>query len=165
MMSISGQNLKQNNFSHNNRLIASISISVLLTVLAGCSPTSDNSESSASEKAAHDREVAAILISSVVTESTNHSIEHVIENNPAAKVLEACANRATESITTSLFAPVFEEGYAIALKEAASQSAQGSPGFPLADTDVKEISLNQIPPILDFYCKGWLAEQTVSPIN
>ncbi|NJL41075.1 MAG: hypothetical protein HC840_24640 [Leptolyngbyaceae cyanobacterium RM2_2_4] len=97
--------------------------------------------------------------------STNHSVEHLIENNPEAQVLGACANRATESITTSLFAPVFDEGYAIALKAAATQSAQGSPGFPLADADVKAIALNQILPILDFYCKGWLAEQTVSPIN
>jgi len=163
------QPLSLSRFKHNYYPLKALAMSTLLAVLAGCSITKEipheTLESRTSEQAAHERELAVIMIYKVVTESTNYSIAALIENNPEAKVLEACANRTTESIPTSLFKPVFDEGYAIALKEAAAQSAQGTPGFPFTDAEVKEITLTDISQILDFYCEGWLAEQAVSPIN
>ena len=163
------QPLSLSRFKHNYYPLKAIAMSTLLMVLASCSITNgiphETLEPSASEQAAHERELAAIEIYTVVTESTNHSIAALIENNPEAKVLEACANRTTESIPTSLFKPVFDEGYVIALKEAAAQLAQDTPSFPFTDAEVKEITLTDIFQILDFYCEGWLAEQAVSPIN
>lgn len=138
-----------------------VGLSVCLLLLVGCSRTYDDGKPSASEQAAHDREGAGVLLSSVVINSTNDSFKRLIEQNSEEELLNACKNKDAEPITTSIFAPIFDEGLAIALKTEAAQSAQGTPGFPLTPTEVKAIALNQIQPIRDFYCENWLATQSV----
>lgn len=132
-----------------------------LTLLVGCSMTSDNGKPSASEQAVHDREGAGVLISGVVTDSTNDSFKRLIEQNSAEDLLNACKNKDAEPIATSIFAPTFDEGYAIALKTDAAHSAQGTPGFPLTPAEVKAIALYQVQSVRDFYCENWLATQSV----
>ncbi|MGB3300588.1 MAG: hypothetical protein WBA76_20175 [Phormidesmis sp.] len=102
------------------------------------------------------------MISSVVVNSTDDSFKRLIEQNSVEDLLNACRNKNAEPITTSIFAPIFDEGYAIALKTEADQSAQGTPGFPLTPAKIEETTLYQVQSVRDFYCKNWLATQSVS---